>query len=143
MNDTIYEEAILRLAAAAHGHGRLGPAAAGASLDNPLCGDRASVQIAIGGGRIAALAHEVRGCLLCRASASVLGLRAPGASRAEIEAAAAALSTLLETGQPPPGAWGELAAFVPVHAHPGRHACVRLPFDAALAALKCAGEGSA
>ncbi|OIP11245.1 MAG: iron-sulfur cluster assembly scaffold protein [Rhodocyclales bacterium CG17_big_fil_post_rev_8_21_14_2_50_68_7] len=142
MSDSIYQEAIKTLAQAAHGAGTLEAATGEARLDNPLCGDRVRVQLRIEGGRIAALAHEVRGCLLCRAAAAALGLRAPGSSAEELEAAAAALARLLETGEPPAGLWRELAAFAPVHAHPGRHACVRLPFDAAIEALSRAAAGS-
>ena len=43
MTDVLYHERILRLARAAAGAGRLDHADAGATRDNPLCGDRVTV----------------------------------------------------------------------------------------------------
>lgn len=141
MNASLYDQAIKALAQAAHGHGRLADASAGARRDNPLCGDRIAIELRIDGGRIAALAHEVRGCLLCRAAASIIGLHACGAAPAEVRANARALAALLagEAGAAP--SWPELAAFAPVAAHRSRHGCVMLPFEALEDALG-GGAGS-
>lgn len=136
MSDEFYQETIVALAKAAHGAGRLEQAKRRATVDNPLCGDRATVEIIVANDRVAALRHSVRGCLLCKASASLLGLRAPNAPKDELIANAAALDAMLDGGKPlPPGVWPELAAFQPVQRHKSRFDCVKLPFQAARAAL--------
>jgi nitrogen fixation NifU-like protein len=140
----LYQAAIKSLAQADTGHGRLDAPAGRALADNPLCGDRIEVDVELAGARIAALAHRVKGCLLCRASASVLGRRAPGVTPQEIERVAGSLEAMLAA---PPGAgwesgWEELAAFAPVRGHRSRYGCVLLPFRALRDALGAAAGGS-
>ena len=139
----IYHEAIKALATAAVGHGALASADGRALVDNPLCGDRVEMEVNLLDGRITALAHRVKGCLLCRAAASVIGKRAPDAKLEEIERVSAGVSEMLEKQAPPPAGWQELDAFVPVHGHRSRYRCVQLPFEALLAALREARESSA
>lgn len=136
----IYHEAIKALAAAAIGDGALAAPDGRALVDNPLCGDRVEMQVKLSDGRIAALAHQVRGCLLCRAAASAIGKRAAGAKPGEIERLSIAVSEMLEKQAAPPADWQELEAFVPVHGHRSRYRCVQLPFEALVAALRAAGE---
>lgn len=135
----LYQESIKQMAAAAHGHGQLASADGEAKLNNLLCGDRVHMQVELRGGRIAALAHQTRGCLLCRAAASLLGARAAGLDAAGVEAVASALEVLLKEQAEAPADWGELAMFRPAHAHPSRHKCALLPFRALQAALRDAG----
>lgn len=132
----LYQDAIKRFAQAAHGHGQLAAATAEAKLDNPLCGDRVRLQVAVVSDRIAAIAHQTRGCLLCRAAAAVVGLRAPGQDEADIQAAVDGLEDLLKNDGAAPVDWPELAMFEPARAYPGRHRCILLPFRALLAALR-------
>jgi NifU-like protein involved in Fe-S cluster formation len=134
--NALYQDAIKQFAQAAHGHGQLAAASGEAKLDNPLCGDRVRMQVTLAAGHIAAVAHETRGCLLCRAAASVAGLRAMGQDEAGIAAAVATLETLLQQGTPPPADWPELAMFEPARAYPSRHRCVLLPFRTLLAAVR-------
>jgi len=134
-SDALYQDAIKQFAQAAHGHGQLAAADGEAKLDNPLCGDRVCMQVVMASGRIVALAHETKGCLLCRAAASVAGLRAAGHDAAGVMAAVAALESLLQQGTPPPADWPELAMFEPARAYASRHRCVLLPFRALLAAV--------
>lgn len=132
MSDDLYEDAIVRLARAAHGAGKLDGAVASASVDNPLCGDRVTVEATLADGRVTALGHTVKGCLLCKASASMLGLHAKGLTAAEVTTNIAALDGLLQHGATAPaGAWPELAQFAPVARHKSRFDCVRLPLQAA------------
>jgi NifU-like protein involved in Fe-S cluster formation len=132
----LYQQAIKSLAQGATGHGQLEAPDGYALADNPLCGDRVEMEVKLAAGRIAALAHRVKGCLLCRAAAAALGERAGGASLADIERIAAQLNEMLERNGPPPEAWPELAAFAPVHGHRSRYGCVLLPFKALAAALR-------
>ena len=136
----IYHDAIKALAAAAVGEGTLRSADGRALVDNPLCGDRVEMEVAVSDGRVAAVAHQVRGCLLCRAVASVIGKHAAGASPDDVERISAGVSEMLEKQVPPPAAWKDLEAFLPVHGHRSRYRCVQLPFEALLAALRAAGE---
>ena len=135
----IYQEAIKALAAAAVGEGTLASPDGRALVDNPLCGDRVEMEVEVADGRVAAVAHQVRGCLLCRAIASVIGRHAAGASPGDIERISTGVAEMLEKQAPPPAAWKDLEAFVPVHGHRSRYRCVQLPFEALLAALRAAG----
>lgn len=140
-SDALYQEALLRLARAAHGAGALAAPVGSAARDNPLCGDDVSVDVSVREGRIAAVGHRVRGCVLCQAAASVLGAVAPGRAPEEIGRARAALAAMLREGGAVPAApWEELAVFLPVRAVPSRHECVLLPFDTLGDALARARE---
>ena len=135
MSDSMYQRAILELAEAGHGHGLLESADGKALLDNPLCGDRVALNVRLAGDTLAALGHEVRGGLLCRAAASLIGLKAPGRSTAELKAMPEAVAMMLSELAAPPAGWEALSAFEPVRAHRSRHGCVVLPFQARAAAL--------
>lgn len=138
-DDDLYQQALLRLAREAAGAGRLAAPGVEATVDNPLCGDRVTVEVRVEGGRVAALAHRVRGCLLCEAAASLLGRGAAGLGEAEVEALRRSVAALLRDGTPPPGApLAGLEVFAPVRAVPSRQGCVLLPFEALQAALRAA-----
>jgi len=132
----IYHEAIKALASAAVGEGKLSEPSGSAFLDNPLCGDCVEMQVGLAAGAITALAHQVRGCLLCRAAASLIAKHAVGATLADIERVTLEVSLLLEEDGEPPSGWDELKVFKPVHGHPSRYRCVELPFHALAAAMR-------
>ena len=141
--EDLYNQALVALARDRSRAGHLEAPAGQATLDNPLCGDRVGMEVRLSGGRIEAMAHHVRGCVLCEAAASLLGRAAPGRTAAEIAAAREALEALLRRGTPPPeGPFGDLSAFAPVGPVPSRHSCVLLPFDALQAAIAGAREPS-
>jgi NifU-like protein involved in Fe-S cluster formation len=101
-----------------------------------LCGDRVSVDVTLADGRITRLGHEAKACLLCQASASLIGRAATGLNRDDVAAMAAAIEGFLKRNAPlPPNAWAGLEVFAPVKAHKSRHRCVLLPFEAVLEAL--------
>lgn len=136
MTDELYQRAILGKAREATGAGTMADADARATVNNPVCGDRVTMEVKLSDGHVTAVAHKVRGCLLCEASASVVGANAPGATRAEIDAAKAAITALLRESEPIPSeSWGELAIFQPVIVHKSRYHCVLLPFEALTRAL--------
>jgi nitrogen fixation NifU-like protein len=139
MSSQLYSDAILATARARHGHGRLDHPDGTATCDNPLCGDRVTVDVRLAGAGIAALAQLTRGCVLTQAAASVLARHLPGASPADLAAATAEVKRLLAGEELTPG-WPELAMFAPVHSVRSRHECVLLPFEAAAAALADAGR---
>jgi len=127
--EALYNQRIKELAAAACGAGRLDAPSGAAMRDSPVCGDRVRMEVRVADGRIVALAHEVKGCLLCRAAASVIGLHGVGLSAADSEALRAAVAAMLAGGERPDG-WAELAVFEPVRQHRSRHGCVLIPFEA-------------
>lgn len=145
MSDEIYHAQVKALAQTAHGAGQMAEPHGRAVVNNPLCGDRASVDVRLAAdGSIAALAQDVRGCLLCQASASGLAAAAPGLRPEQIGEARHILESLLRAAEPSADAFAALPtfadfiAFRPVHRHKSRHDCVLLPFRAAEKALDLA-----
>lgn len=135
MSADLYQDKILALA---HDHaraGRLESPDATATVDNPLCGDRVTIDLRLKDGRIDEMAHHVRGCVLCQASAAALGATAVGKSRETLAEAAGALKAMLSGGDAPGGDWASFDAFTPVAEHKSRHSCVLLPFDTIAEAL--------
>jgi nitrogen fixation NifU-like protein len=138
--DDMYQTDLLRLAAEATGAGRISNPDASVTADNPLCGDRITLDVKLAGGAVSALGHEVKACVLCQAAAAVIGRHAVGTAPGALRDTAAAVARILRPdGQPAtPSAWPELAAFQPVAGHKSRHACVLLPFRALTQALDLA-----
>ena len=66
MSDPIYRRELLRLAADAVGAGRLDMPQSSATVHNPACGDRVTVDVTLENGRIAALKHHAQACVLTR-----------------------------------------------------------------------------
>ena len=140
MAELPYHAAIMSAAHRASGKGRLAAPDATATVDNPLCGDRVTIDIRRGGaggeGPVAEIAHVVRGCVLCEAAATVIVEAGTGAADAELRAASDRVRCMLENeGPPPEGTWAKAGMFLPVRPHPSRHDCVLLPFQALLEAL--------
>jgi nitrogen fixation NifU-like protein len=133
MNDQLYQEKIVALAKAKTGAGKLANPTKSARRDNPLCGDRVTMDVRLENGRIAEIAHQVRGCLLCQASASALASVALGKDRAGISAIRHDAERALGREQGTPGE--PFDAFAPVASHKSRQECVLLPFEALKDAL--------
>lgn len=139
----LYHETIVTAARRGRGTGRLEAPSASVELDNPLCGDRVAVDVHTESSRLRAVAHRVRGCLLCEAAASVVAANAIGASAAELGRVADRLAEALAHGFAGVDLpWPELAMFAPVAAHRSRHRCVTLPFEALAAAMQRADRAS-
>lgn len=134
MSEELYDRQIIAAAREAGAAQRLAAPDVTVEEDNPLCGDRIALDLALADGRVAGIGHKTRGCLLTRAAAALLTRRAPGADPAALRRAIADLEALL-AGDPAPPAWPELTMFAPVRAVRSRHDCVRLPFLALARAL--------
>ena len=135
MIDELYQKELLRHAAAAVGHGRIEAPDATVTVDNPLCGDRVTLDLSMREGRVAQISHVVRACLLCQASASIIGAQAVGETMSGIGAIMQAVRRMLHENAPlPEDIWADLSAFTPVSAHKSRHNCVLLPFEALIKA---------
>jgi nitrogen fixation NifU-like protein len=134
MNDQLYQERIVALAKAKTGAGKLAAPTKSARRDNPLCGDRVTVEVRLdSNGRIAEFGHQVRGCLLCQASAAALASVAVGRDAAGIDAIRRDAERAM--GREPGTAGEPFVAFTPVAPHKSRHECVLLPFEAVKEAL--------
>ena len=143
MSEAVYQKNILALAAREDGGGVLPAPTASVKKSNPLCGDEILLTAQIDDGRIIALAHRTRGCLLCRAAAARFWLwreETKPDSRALLDFAARA-QKMFSRGATTTAAAAEnsdativeeLRMFAPVVAHPSRHGCVLLPFWAAM-----------
>ncbi len=137
MSDPLYRKEILRLAADAHGAGTLARADAEGLAHNPTCGDTVRVQLALdSAGRIMALGHETKACVLSQASASILGRDLKSVRREDVERLRAEIIRMFESKMEPPAPpFADYAAFDGVADIKARHRCVLLPLDAVLNAL--------
>lgn len=139
MSDDLYNEQIIQAARQGRATARLDNPTASATCDNPLCGDRVTMEVATDGGRITALGHKTRGCLLTEAASAVIAGHAEGSSLAEVREIEAGLRALLRGDEAEPG-WPELAMFRPLRQVRSRHECVLLPFEALEEALATAAK---
>jgi NifU-like protein involved in Fe-S cluster formation len=137
MSDPLYRKEILRLAADAHGAGRLPKPDVTGTAHNPTCGDAVRVDLSLDAeGRVGAVALEAKACVLTQASASILGEHLKNASREEVEGLANAVAAMLANqAGPPTPPFDAYSAFQGAVAHRNRHRCVLLPIEAVLDAF--------
>lgn len=141
MSATLYNAAILRLAASIPHHERLADPQGTSERRSPICGSRVTVDVALDAdGRIANLGQLVRACALGQASASLMGAHAIGRTGAELAEARDALAAYLAGQRDDPGGWPGLDIFGPARAHSARHASIRLAFEAVAEAAERAGR---
>jgi len=133
MSDELYQARIVALAKSKAGAGKLAAPTKSARRDNPLCGDRVTIDVRLDGGKIAEIAHQVRGCLLCQASAVALASSAVGRDAAGV--AELRHDAERAIGREAGKAHEPFDAFEPVAGHKSRHECVLLPFEALKDAL--------
>lgn len=133
MSDELYQQRIVALAKSKTGAGKLAAPTKSARRDNPLCGDRVTIDVKLEDGRIVEIAHQVRGCLLCQASAAALAASAVGRDTAGIAELRHDAERAL--GREAGKAHDPFDAFEPVAAHKSRQECVLLPFEALKDAL--------
>lgn len=135
----LYSGRILALAADIPHLGRLAHPQATARRRSPLCGSTITVDLAMKDGRVSDFAQDVKACALGQASASVLGRVVIGRSRAELEAARAALEAMLKAGGPVPAApFDGYEALVPAKDYRNRHASILLALEATCEAAAAA-----
>jgi len=142
MISDLYQKSILALAAAAHGAGRLPHPSGSADIRNPLCGDHVILDVEAADGRIEQLGHDLKACVVCQASASLLAQQGPGSDAADLAHLLDALNDMLKSESPPPGGkWAGYADLAGVAPYGNRHRCVTLPVEAAIDALRDAEKG--
>ncbi|WP_119301843.1 iron-sulfur cluster assembly scaffold protein [Dongia deserti] len=130
MSEALYHKALVDRARAAFGKGRLPDATSSATVDNPLCGDRVTLDLAVKDGHIETITHHVRGCLLCEAAAATIAEFCRGNSKDELDAITQAARKLMAEGGGLEPRWQCLEIFRPVHGAKSRRDCVLLPFEA-------------
>lgn len=132
MNAPLYNTEILRLAASIPFNERLAAPMASVEKRSLVCGSRVTVDVEVGGdGRVSALGMLVRACALGQASAALMAMHAVGRSAEELAAARDQLTAWLAGERTEPPEWPGLELFAPALAHRGRHASIRLAFEAA------------
>lgn len=138
MSDPLYKKEILRLAADAHGAGHLSEPHVTGIAHNPTCGDKVSIDLTLDkDGRITAIAHDTKACVLAQASASILGQALKGASRDDVEDLINEIGMMLGAQSPAPAPpFDDYSAFEGVVEHRNRRRCVLLPIEAVLNAFE-------
>lgn len=141
MNAPLYDTALLRLAATIPHLGRLRDPQGSAEKRSAVCGSRVIVDVKLDAeGRISVLGLEVSACALGQASANIMASNAAGRTPEELAEARDALAAWLAGERDDPGAWPGLDRLARARPHAGRHAAIRLPFEAiAEAALRARG----
>ncbi len=120
MSDALYSQRIKELAA--RPELRLDSPDVSATLDNPLCGDRVTIEAKIENGLPVEIGRAVKGCLLCRASAALLAEQ--GQAAPDVESIRRMLKGRESFSIP---GW---EIFAPVSGYKSRHDCVLLPLEA-------------
>jgi nitrogen fixation NifU-like protein len=128
--DALYQRAILDHHRQPRNVRVIGGARTG-ERDNPLCGDRVVVYLAVEDGVIADAAFQATGCAIARASASLMTESVKGKTVEEVRALAGRLERMLTA---PPGApiddLGPLTALAGVRQFPMRVKCATLAWQA-------------
>ena len=141
MTEDLYNDAILQAARTGARGERLPEPRTSITRDNPLCGDRVTVDLRLEGDRVAAVGQKTRGCMLTQAAASLVAAHAAGAGTDELRRLGDEVRAML-AGKSASLAWPELEMFRPVSAVKSRHECVLLPFEALREAVDQEGGGS-
>jgi nitrogen fixation NifU-like protein len=133
--DALYQKQILSLAHSARASTLDFTPSQTASCNNPVCGDKVSVSIAIQADRVSNISVDVKGCALCEAGAGLLIETARNEEIDHTKALGADLKAFLCAEDDNENQSGneraeKLQIFTPVKAIRNRHKCVVLAFDA-------------
>lgn len=133
---TLYQDVILRHARQPHHHHALADADAEGAADNPLCGDKITVQLRYNqDGTVAEAAFQARGCVLSLASADIMADWLRGQHPAAAQALAESFAAYLRGGEAAETVAPDLRVFSGVRDYPSRARCALLPWQALGAAL--------
>jgi NifU-like protein involved in Fe-S cluster formation len=134
--DEIYNSKLLELAAHIPCSERLRAPDATTTAHSKLCGSTITIDVQMSGDRVTGFGQTVKACLLGQATAAIVGAHIIGATAAEVQAAAAAMRSMLkENGSPPTGRFADLRLLEPARHYKARHGSVLLVFDALEQAL--------
>jgi nitrogen fixation protein NifU and related proteins len=136
MNEELYQEQIIEWSKKADNTARLDNLNCGCTVKNPLCGDQVTVELKVSGGQIKAAAFQIRGCLLSKASTSILNESVKGKTFDQVKKAGLDLEHALKSSSGGPECFPEeYRMFYPVRSRKSRHSCVLLPFEAIIKAI--------
>jgi len=142
MNDlmALYQEVILDHNRQPRNYGELTATDHRAEGNNPLCGDRLTVDLTLDSGRIVDVKFRGQGCAISTASASLMTEAVKGKTVDEASALFEGFHQML-TGDPSvpaeaSGELGKLAVFSGVREFPIRVKCATLPWHTLRAALR-------
>lgn len=129
-----YDDWVLEHSKQPHNRGPFAEATHRARVDNPLCGDRVTVALALEEGAVQTVRFEARACAICVAAASHMTTVVQGASLDQVHAWRAEVD-----GATDPEGGDVSAPIEPLTAarrFPARRRCATLPWEALEAALK-------
>ena len=133
----LYRDVILDHNRRPRNFGGLEPADASVEGFNPLCGDRLTVRLKMGGDRITDIRFEGQGCAISTASASLMTEAVKGSTRADALRLFERVHRLLtDDSAPPAEELGKLAALSGVRAYPARVKCASLCWHTLASALQ-------
>jgi nitrogen fixation protein NifU and related proteins len=136
MSEELYQEQIIQWSKKADHMACLDNFNCSCTVKNPLCGDRISVELRVSSGQIKAAAFQIRGCLLSKASTSILNESLKGKTIDQVKKAGSDLEDALKSSSGGPEHFPEeYRMFYPVRERKSRHSCVLLPFEAVIKAL--------
>lgn len=131
MSDDLYQQAIIELAKRAREQPRLDAPDRTVTVDNPLCGDRITIDLVVNDDTVDKIGHKTRGCLLCEASACLIADHAPGETIRTLRARAETLiGSFGDDERALDDLWPGLDTLAPARGYKSRHECVTLPFQA-------------
>jgi len=137
MSDDLYQKAIIDLAKRSRAQSRLEKPDRSVTIDNPLCGDRITIDLMLDGEMVTQVGHKTRGCLLCEAAASLIIDHAPGDTLAGLEARAqSVVRSFADEDQSLDALWTGLDTLAPARRYKSRRDCVTLPFQALGSAIR-------
>lgn len=140
--DSLYKEVILDHYRNPRNRAELADVNRHADGNNPLCGDKISLDLTINGDIVAAISVQGHGCSISQASASLMSEAIKGKDLQEIARLRQLFSTMMMSDEAivdpdrPGAVLGELEALAGVKAFPVRIKCASLPWatlDVALA----------
>lgn len=142
MNAPLYNSDILRLAASNPFDGRLAAPMASVEKRSVVCGSRVTVDVDVDAdGRVTTLGMVVKACALGQASASLMAMHAVGRTADELAEAHAQLTAWLAGERVTPPEWPGIDVLTAALPHSGRHASIRLAFEAAAEGAAKAARG--
>jgi nitrogen fixation NifU-like protein len=136
----LYQEVILDHGKRPRNFGPIAAASHRANGDNPLCGDKVTVFLAVKSGRIVDVRFQGSGCAISIASASLMTEAIKGKTEAEVRAMFEQFHTGLTATDEAAAAdaladLDKLAVFSGVREFPVRVKCATLPWHTLVAAL--------
>lgn len=138
---TLYQELVLDHGKTPRNEGPLPGATHEATAHNPLCGDRVTLRLLLDEAGHLSARFEARGCLISRASASLLTEAVAGRTPEKALGLAADLEALVGPAAAPEDV-GVLEPLRGAREFPGRRACVTLAWQALRKALAAPPPGT-